>query len=215
MLKPIRLVAIGLALVGCATSSSDVISSSVASTTSTVIISTSSAEIQSSEVNLTSNTATSAIVTLNSKWSIAMGGATLTQFYSVSENLTQNLTSTKVIEVQRVFNLDGSFYGYVYEALVDGNGGRNSNRFRVGLANSIYLGFESDSHREHNGFGVVIINALKNSLAGQPAVYLNAWQIMINANDTLVGKTASETINPLADALESITDHYLSQINVE
>lgn len=146
-----------------------------------------------------------------------MGGNTvnLTQFYSTTETLTSNLTATKVIDVQKVFNLDGSFYGFLYEALVDGNGGRNSNRFRVGLANSIYLGFDSVAHREHSGFGLVIINALKNSLDGQAAVYLNAWQIMINANDTLTGKTASETINPLADALESITAHYLSQINVE
>jgi len=215
MLKPIRLVAIGLALVGCAASSSDVISSSVVSTTSTVIISTSSADIQSSEVNLSSIPATSTIVTLNSKWSIAMGGATLTQFYSVSETLTQDLTSTKVIEVQRVLNLDGSFYGYVYEALVDGNGGRNSNRFRVGLANSIYLGFQGVEDREHGNFGDIIINALKNDLKGKAAVYANAWEIMISANDTVAAGTASETINPIADALESITAHYLSQINVE
>ena len=215
MQKPIRLVAIGIALVGCATSSSDVMSSSVASTTSTVIISTSSADIQSSEVNSSSIPATSTIVTLNSKWSIAMGGATLTQFYSVSENLTQNLTSTKVIEVQRVFNLDGSFYGYVYEALVDGNGGRNSNRFRVGLANSIYLGFQGVEDREHGNFGDIIINALKNDLKGKAAVYANAWEIMISANATVAAGTASETINPIADALESITAHYLSQINVE
>jgi len=142
-------------------------------------------------------------------------GVNLTQYYGVTVSLTNDLTSTKVIEVQKVFQLDGSFYGFVYEALVDGNGGTNSNRFRVGLANSTYLGFDSVSHKEHSGFGLVIINALKNSLDGQAAVYLNALQIMINANDTLTGKTASETINPLADALEAITSHYLSQINVE
>lgn len=160
---------------------------------------------------------TSAIVTLNSKWAIAMGGVgvNLTQFYAVNENLTQNLTSTKVVEVQRVFNLDGSFYGYVYEALVDGNGGRNSNRFRIGLANSIYLGFESVTEKEHGNFGDIIINALKNSLKGKAAVYANAWEIMISANETVAAGTASETINPIADALEAITTHYLSQINVE
>jgi len=155
------------------------------------------------------------LVTLNSKWSIAMGNANVTQFYSISENLTSDLTSTKVIEVQKVFNLDGSFYGFVYEALVDGNGGWNSNRFRVGLANSTYLGFQSVEDREHGNFGDIIINALKNSLKGKAAVYSNAWEIMISANETVAAGTASETINPIADALEAITTHYLSQINVE
>jgi hypothetical protein len=144
-----------------------------------------------------------------------MGNANVTQFYSISENLTSDLTSTKVIEVQKVFNLDGSFYGFVYEALVDGNGGWNSNRFRVGLANSTYLGFQSVEDREHGNFGDIIINALKNSLKGKAAVYSNAWEIMISANETVAAGTASETINPIADALESITTHYLSQINVE
>jgi hypothetical protein len=146
-----------------------------------------------------------------------MGGNTvnLTQFYSTTETLTSNLTATKVIDVQKVFNLDGSFYGFLYEALVDGNGGRNSNRFRVGLANSTYIGFQSVEDREHGNFGDIIINALKNSLKGKAAVYSNAWEIMISANDTVTAGTASETINPIADALESITAHYLSQINVE
>jgi hypothetical protein len=144
-----------------------------------------------------------------------MGNANVTQFYSISENLTSDLTSTKVIEVQKVFNLDGSFYGFVYEALVDGNGGWNSNRFRVGLANSTYLGFQSVEDREHGNFGDIIINALKNSLKGKAAVYSNAWEIMISANETVAAGTASETINPIADALEAITTHYLSQINVE
>ena len=211
MVKHFRLIVFSLILAGCATSS-DIISSSLPSILSST---TTSIENQSSEANLSSGAPTSTIVTLNSKWSVAMGGVNLTQFYSVTESLTQDLTSVKVVDVQRVLNLDGSFYGYVYEALVDGNGGRNSNRFRVGLANSMYLAFDSVSHKEHASFGLVIINALKNSLDGQTAVYLNAWQIMINANDTLTGKTASETINPIADALESITTHYLSKINVE
>ena len=69
--------------------------------------------------------------------------------------------------------------------------------------------------REHGNFGDIIINALKNSLKGKAAVYSNAWEIMISANETVAAGTASETINPIADALEAITTHYLSQINVE
>ncbi len=222
MSNKILVVLLSLLLAGCATSSSDEISSLPSSIitnsdSSVVLTSNTSIDNPSSNLSLSSVVSTSAIVTLNSKWAVAMGGGgvNLTQFYAVDENLTQSLTSTKVVEVQRVFNLDGSFYGYVYEALVDGNGGRNSNRFRIGLANSIYLGFESVTEKEHGNFGDIIINALKNSLKGKAAVYANAWEIMISANETVAAGTASETINPIADALEAITTHYLSQINVE
>lgn len=213
MFKKFYLVALILIVTGCATTSSGDFS---ASQSSLVSLNT-SVDNQSSDLSLTSTQTSSSIVTLNTKWSIAMGGNTvnLTQFYSTTETLTSNLTATKVIDVQKVFNLDGSFYGFLYEALVDGNGGRNSNRFRVGLANSTYIGFQSVEDREHGNFGDIIINALKNSLKGKAAVYSNAWEIMISANDTVTAGTASETINPIADALESITTHYLSQINVE
>lgn len=212
MIKKFYLVGIGLLVASCSNTSTSELSSIQPSISSATVTST---DDQSSNVSVSSNQTSSALVTLNSKWSIAMGNANVTQFYSISENLTSDLTSTKVIEVQKVFNLDGSFYGFVYEALVDGNGGWNSNRFRVGLANSTYLGFQSVSENEHPNFGDIIINALKNSLKGKAAVYSNAWEIMISANETVAAGTASETINPIADALESITTHYLSQINVE
>ncbi len=212
MFKKFYLVALSLIVAGCATTSSTDSTPQSSLTSSNTSISDSS-----NDSSLTSTQTSNAIVTLNTKWSIAMGGNTvnLTQFYSTTETLTSNLTATKVIDVQKVFNLDGSFYGFLYEALVDGNGGRNSNRFRVGLANSTYIGFHSVEDREHGNFGDIIINALKNSLKGKAAVYSNAWEIMILANDTVAAGTASETINPIADALESITAHYLSQINVE
>lgn len=213
MFKKIYLVALSLIVAGCATASS----SDFSAPQSSLISSNTSIASPSSGLSLTSTQTSSAIVTLNTKWSIAMGGNTvnLTQFYSTTETLTSNLTATKVIDVQKVFNLDGSFYGFLYEALVDGNGGRNSNRFRVGLANATYIGFQSVEDREHGNFGDIIINALKNSLKGKAAVYSNAWEIMISANETVTAGTASETINPIADALEAITTHYLSQINVE
>lgn len=212
MFKKFYLVALSLIVAGCATTSS-----TDSAPQSSLISSNTSIGDPSNDLSLTSMQTSSSIVTLNTKWSIAMGGNTvnLTQFYSTTETLTSNLTATKVIDVQKVFNLDGSFYGFLYEALVDGNGGRNSNRFRVGLANSTYIGFQSVEDREHGNFGDIIINALKNSLKGKAAVYSNAWEIMISANDTVTAGTASETINPIADALESITAHYLSQINVE
>ena len=212
MIKKFYLVGIGLLVASCSNTSTSELSSIQPSISSATVTST---DDQSSNLSVSSNQTSSALVTLNSKWSIAMGNANVTQFYTISENLTSDLTSTKVIEVQKVFNLDGSFYGFVYEALVDGNGGWNSNRFRVGLANSTYLGFQSVEDREHGNFGDIIINALKNSLKGKAAVYSNAWEIMISANETVAAGTASETINPIADALEAITTHYLSQINVE
>ncbi|MFZ9781676.1 MAG: hypothetical protein ACO3C8_00370 [Bacilli bacterium] len=211
MVKNVFLLGFLLFISSCAAPSSESFLSSESSTTTNSNIST---EIQASSVTSTSVMVSSSMLPLNAKWRTAMGGSSvdLSQFYGTSENLTENLSSNKVVEVQRVLNLDGSLYGFVYEALVDGNGGRNSNRFRVGLANSLYLGFESVSEKEHANFGDIIINALKNSLKGTTAVYTNAWEIMIRANETVAAGTASETINPIADALESITAHYLSQI---
>ncbi|MFZ9139511.1 MAG: hypothetical protein ACO207_03600 [Bacilli bacterium] len=214
MPSKIYLIALGLVVAGCVPAPSESLPSSSTSLTAS---STNSTEDTSTTSIPDSTETTSSIVTLNSKWAIAMGGSgvNLTQYYGVTESLTNDLTSTKVIEVQKVFQLDGTFYGFVYEALVDGNGGRNSNRFRVGLANSTYLGFHGVSDNEHGNFGDIIINALKNSLKGKTAVYANAWEIMITANETVTAGTASQTINPIADALEAITSHYLSQINVE
>ena len=211
MVKNTFLIGLILFISSCAVPSSESFLSSESSTTTNSNI---SSDIQVSSLTSVSEILSSSMLTLNSKWQTAMGGngVNLTQFYSITENLTQDLSSTKVVEVQKVMNLDGTLYGYVYEALVDGNGGRNSNRFRVGLANSIYLGFESVSEKEHSNFGDIIINALRNSLKGTTAVYANAWEIMISANETIAAGTASETISPIADALESITAHYLSQI---
>ena len=119
MIKKFYLVGIGLLVASCSNTSTSELSSIQPSISSATVTST---DDQSSNVSVSSNQPSSALVTLNSKWSIAMGNANVTQFYSISENLTSDLTSTKVMEVQKVFNLDGSFYGFVYEALemVDG-----------------------------------------------------------------------------------------------
>ncbi len=144
-----------------------------------------------------------------------MGNINPINFYGVEETLPANLAAENVTNVHAVYNLDGTLFGYAYEAKVDGNGGPRSNRFRVGLANGMYAGFQSLFNREHLDIGSVIIDALVNDLAGVNAEYLLAMGIMLDANATLTGLTASVTLNGMAGALETITAHYLSKIQVE
>jgi hypothetical protein len=141
-----------------------------------------------------------------------MGNINLNDFYGVTETLPNTLSSVDVVIVHAVYRNNGTFYGYAYEALVDGRGGNNSNRFRLGLVNNKFTGFHSVSNNEHNGFGKVIIQALVNQLAGKDATYDAALLIMVTANATISGDTAQVTINGIGPALQAIVTHYSSNI---
>jgi hypothetical protein len=141
-----------------------------------------------------------------------MGNINQNEFYGITETLPTTLSSNNVVTVHTVYRLDGSLYGYAYEALVDGNGGDQTNRFRVGLVNNQFAGFQSVSHQEHGGIGTVIIQALVNRLPGTTATFAAALQIMLTANSTLTGFTASVTLVGIRPSLEAIVTHYLSNI---
>ena len=205
--------------------SSTLLSSNRPSTTATSSMSTStpiatsnptSSVASSSQLVTTSSSPTSTTssspAALSNIWLAAMGNVTPSEFYGVTETLPTTLSSKDVVVVLRVYRQDGTLYGYAYEALVDGNGGDNTNRFRVGLVNNQFSGFQSVNHREHAGIGIVIIQALAARLAGTPATFDAALQIMLNANATLTGFTASITVDGIRPALEAIVTHYLSKI---
>jgi hypothetical protein len=141
-----------------------------------------------------------------------MGNINQDDFYGVTETLPTTLSSKNVITVHAVYQLDGTLYGYAYEALVTGIAGIKNNRFRVGLAGNLFTGFHSVSHSEHNGIGAVIIQALVNQLAGATATYNAALQIMVSANSNLTGNTAQVTLDGIRPALEALITHYLSKI---
>jgi hypothetical protein len=141
-----------------------------------------------------------------------MGNINANEFYGVTETLPNTLSSADVVTVHAVYRNNGTLYGYAYEALVDGDGGNKSNRFRLGLVNNKFTGFQSVDHDEHTTFGRVIIQALVNQLAGKDATYDAALQIMVTANATLVGKTSQVTIDGIGPALQAIVTHYLSKI---
>ena len=130
----------------------------------------------------------------------------------MTETLPTTLSSADVLTVHAVYRNNGTLYGYAYEALVDGNGGDKSNRFRIGLVGNQFSGFQSVTHKEHAGIGIVIIQALAARLAGTPATYDAALQIMLNANATLTGLTAQITIDGIRPAIQAIVTHYLSKI---
>jgi hypothetical protein len=139
-----------------------------------------------------------------------MGGITASNFYGVTETLPTNLSQVKITHVIAVYRQDQTLYGYAYEARVDGNAGPNSIRFRIGIKASTYAAFINVSNSEHTGFGRAIITALVNQLAGKPATYQEALQIMLTANAS--ASSSTETLNGLRPAIEALTLHYLSKI---
>jgi hypothetical protein len=139
-----------------------------------------------------------------------MGNINQDDFYGVTETLPTTLSSKNVITVHAVYQLDGTLYGYAYEALVDGNAGSKSIRFRVGIANNTFAGFVMVSHREHSGFGVKIIDALRNNLPGKPANKDAVNEVLVAAFATRSG--ISETYDGMIPAIEALITHYLSKI---
>jgi Na+-translocating ferredoxin:NAD+ oxidoreductase RnfG subunit len=174
--------------------------------------STSSLVSSSSAVTSSTSTATSSssIATLANIWTMAMGNINPNDFYGVTETLPNTLSTVNVVIVHAVYRTNGTLYGYAYEALVDGNAGSKSIRFRVGIANNTFAGFVMVSHQEHSGFGVKIINALRNNLAGKTANKDAIAEILVAALATRSG--ISETYDGMIPALQAIVTHYLSKI---
>jgi hypothetical protein len=185
-------------------------SSASTSTTTSSVVTSSSAVVSSSTSSATPSSSPS--TPLANIWLAAMGNINANEFYGVTETLPNTLSSADVVTVHAVYRNNGTLYGYAYEALVDGDGGNKSNRFRLGLVNNKFTGFQSVDHDEHTTFGRVIIQALVNQLAGKDATYDAALQIMVTANATLVGKTSQVTIDGIGPALQAIVTHYLSKI---
>ena len=131
----------------------------------------------------------------------------------MTETLPNTLSTANVVTVHAVYRNNGTLFGYAYEAWVNGNSFTpKSNKFRIGLSNNTFTGFQSVEHREHGGIGSVIIQALVNQLAGKDASYDVALQIMINANNSLTGNTAQVTLDGIRPALQAIVTHYLTKI---
>ena len=139
-----------------------------------------------------------------------MGNINANDFYGVTETLPTTLSTVNVVTVHAVHLNNGTLYGYAYEALVDGNADSKSIRFRVGIVNNTFAGFVMVSHREHGSFGLKIINALKNNLAGKTAHEDAIAEILVAASATRSG--ISETYDGMIPALEAIVTHYLSKI---
>jgi Na+-translocating ferredoxin:NAD+ oxidoreductase RnfG subunit len=213
---PILLLAL-LASCSLESASSNVNSSQPPVTSATSLSSPSqpsTSSLVSNSITVTSSTPTatssSSIATLANIWTMAMGNINPNDFYGVTETLPNTLSTVNVVIVHAVYRTNGTLYGYAYEALVDGNAGSKSIRFRVGIANNTFAGFVMVSHQEHSGFGVKIINALRNNLAGKTANKDAIAEILVAALATRSG--ISETYDGMIPALEAIITHYLSKI---
>jgi hypothetical protein len=150
-------------------------------------------------------------VNLASKWFLVMGGINATSYYSVPLTLTTDLTSKKLTEINLIYESGtNQLYGVGYEALV--NGFVSTVRFRVGFRLNLYTGFEclNTEHSEHSTRGGLIINALKNNLAGREATFANAVAAITQASVTRTGQ--SVTYDRIMPAIEVMVLHYSSEI---
>jgi hypothetical protein len=139
-----------------------------------------------------------------------MGNVSANEFYEVPQALSPSLNQVNVTIVVAIFNRNDVLIGYAYEAQVDGNAGAKSIRFRVGISANQFAGFTMVSHREHSGFGVITINALRNNLPGKPATMAAVQEVLVSANATRTGK--SETYDGMIPAIEAMTLHYSANI---
>jgi hypothetical protein len=147
--------------------------------------------------------------TLDETWNVVMSESIRNTF---DIELVEVTVDEKEVGIEVVFELKQSSVtkGFLFQATVDGRGGNKSNRFRLGLVNNEFTGFQSVTHKEHNGIGTVIIQALVTQLAGTTATYDAALQIMVNANATLTSFTSQETIDGIRPAIEAMVLRYSS-----
>lgn len=146
----------------------------------------------------------SAQATLNNIWVPVMGGIDPNSHYQILETLPSTLNEAGITLLVSVYNQNNIRLGFGYEAVVNGNGG--TIRFRVGLANNLFVGFVMVSHREHASFGVRLINALNAGLVGQVATIDTVKALLASANATRGG--ISETYDGMIPAIEAMTLHY-------
>jgi hypothetical protein len=151
----------------------------------------------------------SALPTLNTIWVAPMGGISSTDYYQVNQTVPSSLSNVGITIVVSIFDQNDNFYGFAYEAVVNGSGG--TIRFRIGIANNTFAGIVVVSHREHVGFGVRLIDALKSQLAGKPATIAAVQEILIAASATRAG--ISDTYDGMIPAIEAMTLHYSTNID--
>ena len=168
---------------------------------------TPSSSISESLSEITSSQSSSSSVmmgNLNTKWTVALGNVTPTSYTQLTLSVPSQLASKGVTEVIQVNDLETSLlYGYAFEVLVDGFSGPI--RFRVGITETSFTGIQIVSDSEHTGFGKVILNALKNNLAGVNKNYDALLTMLAQKNATRSGK--SGTYDGVIPALEAIILH--------
>jgi hypothetical protein len=148
-------------------------------------------------------------ITLDETWNVVISESIRSTFDIASIDLTEDEEDVGV-DVIYELKQNNETQGFAFQATVDGRGGYNSNIFRLGLLNNQFTGFQSVSHKEHDGIGTVIIQALVAQLAGTTATYDAALQIMVNANATLTSFTSQETIDGIRPSIEAMVLRYSS-----
>jgi Na+-translocating ferredoxin:NAD+ oxidoreductase RnfG subunit len=187
-----------LTLLSCGTTTS---SNSLISENQSSLETVSTTSLISSE--LTSLSSEDVMPTLTTKWATLLG-IPEANYTETPLELTNEFTSVDIIEVAAIYSRnDATFYGLVYEANVLGNGGRI--RFRIGIVDQMFAGFNVVTHSEHTSFGMKIIHALNTGLVGQPATYEAAVNVLITKNVSVTNIT--ETYSAMYPAIEAMANH--------
>jgi hypothetical protein len=98
--------------------------------------------------------------------------------------------------------------GFVFQATVDGDSGKDSVVFRLSVFDNQFKGFSILSHREHTNFGVKQFNALNAQLVGTQVIFSEVVAILQRAN---AGRTGiSVTYDGLMPAIEAMVEKYLA-----
>lgn len=127
----------------------------------------------------------------------------LNQLSPTTEETTFGVTA--IYEIEKNHN----FFGYAFQATVDGDAGRDTVTFRLTIYDGSYQGFQVLAHFEHTAFGVKQFNALINHLPGTNVEFAQVISILNNANAGRSG--ISETYDGIMPAIESMTQRYLEK----
>jgi hypothetical protein len=138
-----------------------------------------------------------------------MGGISASDYYGINQPLTAELTNKGIRTIVAIYNQQDVFYGYAYEAIVTGFVAEI--QFRVGIVNQTFAGIDFVRHSEHATLGGVIINALRQNLAGRPANLSGVQAAFIAA--VVTRSAGSVTYDRIIPAIEAMTLHYSANID--
>jgi hypothetical protein len=144
---------------------------------------------------------------LDETWNVVISESLRNTFDIESVNVTEDEDELGIDVIYGLKQLNIT-KGFVFQATVDGDGGKDSVVFRLSVFDNQFKGFSILSHREHTNFGVKQFNALNAQLVGTQVIFSEVVAILQRAN---AGRTGiSVTYDGLMPAIEAMVERYLA-----